>query len=449
MGRRTWPVAIVLVLVAASSASAGPSAAPGQLAPLTMSLPSISGLTKLGQQLDANPGNWTGPSPTYDYAWARCDGGGALCSSIQGANGQSYRLVSSDVGSTVRVIVTATNKNGSTVAASDATSVASDSPAPTPGTTTTTTSSTTTAPSTTTPQTTISQATTTPSTTSTPSTTTTQTTTSQATTTTPTTTTTTDGRVIFNGNFDTGNYSQWTWNAQCANTGVASDSTFTRGAFYAVSSVVTQGPFAGRFDLPASGIKSACEVLRQRTLSLGADEYYALDVRFPTDWVEPGGWGMTIAQLNFQNIWAGALSLVAHSDNVRLILMSGACVNPSGCQYNNGDAPTGGVPKTYLVPSGRLALGVWHQIIIRARWAADSSGVIEAWHRVKGEASWTKTVSISGFPTVQWSPGSSPNTNSVTVDKEGAYRGASTVPLSIWHDGFCIATTFSAAAGCL
>ncbi len=158
---------------------------------------------------------------------------------------------------------------------------------------------------------------------------------------------------------------------------------------------------------------------------------------------------MTIAQLNFQNIWAGALSLVAHSDNVRLILMSGACVNPSGCQYNNGDAPTGGVPKTYLVPSGRLALGVWHQIIIRARWAADSSGVIEAWHRVKGEASWTKTVSISGFPTVQWSPGSSPNTNSVTVDKEGAYRGASTVPLSIWHDGFCIATTFSAAAGCL
>src|SRR6266487_2222124 len=193
MGRRTWPVAIVLVLVAASSASAGPSAAPGQLAPLTMSLPSISGLTKLGQQLDANPGNWTGPSPTYDYAWARCDGGGALCSSIQGANGQSYRLVSSDVGSTVRVIVTATNKNGSTVAASDATSVASDSPAPTPGTTTTTTSSTTTAPSTTTPQTTTSQATTTPS----------------------TTTTTTDGRVIFFVNFDTGNYCQLFCYAPC------------------------------------------------------------------------------------------------------------------------------------------------------------------------------------------------------------------------------------------
>jgi hypothetical protein len=255
--------------------------------------------------------------------------------------------------------------------------------------------------------------------------------------------------VIFNGNYETGNYSQWTWNAQCANTGTASDSTWTRGNFYTVTSPVAQGTYAGRFDLPASTLKTACEVLRPRTLNLGADEYYALDVRFPTDWVEPGGWGMTIAQLNFQNIWAGAVSLVAHADNVRLILMSGACVNPTGCEYNNGDAPTGGVPKTYLVPVGQLSLGVWHQFIIHAHWAADSSGVIEAWHRVLGQSSWTKTLTITGFPTVQWSPGTTPSSSSTTADKEGAYRGPSTVPLSIWHDGFCVATTFSAAASCV
>lgn len=420
--------------------------APGQLTPVSSGGPSISGTPIQNQRLLANAGSWNGPSATYAYQWARCDGGGSSCSVITAATEQSYLLTATDVGTTMRSIVTANNKNGSTVATSPATSVIAPLAAPTSSSTTTAPSSTTSsaASSTTTARTTT-PTTSTPTTTAAATTTTTTTPTTSPTTTTPTP----SGTIKFNGNFETGNYSQWTWNAQCANTGTVSDSISTRGNFYAVQDVVAQGAYAGRFDLPSSSIKSACEVLRQRTLSLNTDDFYALDVRFPNNWVEPGGWGMTIAQFNFQNVWAGPLQLVAHADNVRVILQTGACVSGSGCAYNNGGSPTGGVPTAYAVPPGRLTLGVWHQLIVHVHWASDSSGLVETWGRVKGGTTWTKTTTLAGFPTVQWSPGTSPSTTQATADKEGAYRGPSTVPLSIWHDGFCVATTFSAAASCL
>ncbi len=61
-----------------------------------------------------------------------------------------------------------------------------------------------------------------------------------------------------------------------------------RGTINIVTDVVAQGRYAARFDLPYGEINtngqekpSACEALRGRTLGLGTDDFYALDVRFP------------------------------------------------------------------------------------------------------------------------------------------------------------------------
>jgi hypothetical protein len=95
---------------------------------------------------------------------------------------------------------------------------------------------------------------------------------------------------------------------------------------------------------------------------------------------------------------------------------------------------------------------VWHEIVVHVRWAADNSGVIEAWHRTKG-SSWNKTVTISGYPTVQWSaarPLSGWQQGQWTTnDKLGAYRAASSSPLTMNNDGFCVATSYTAAASCV
>ena len=89
-------------------------------APVNGSLPSISGRAVAGQTLTEAHGSWS-PTPTsYGYQWERCDHAGANCATIKGASAQTYKLVAGDVGSTVRVLETASNAGTSSAAASSA-----------------------------------------------------------------------------------------------------------------------------------------------------------------------------------------------------------------------------------------------------------------------------------------------------------------------------------------
>jgi hypothetical protein len=72
--------------------------------------PMISGTAKDGQTLAASPGKWSGTSPlTYAFEWQRCDSTGSNCAAISLATAQTYNAVPADVGSTLRVVVTAEN----------------------------------------------------------------------------------------------------------------------------------------------------------------------------------------------------------------------------------------------------------------------------------------------------------------------------------------------------
>jgi hypothetical protein len=107
--------------------------------PSSSAAPTISGTAQAGQTLSASNGSWTGSPTSYAYQWQDCDPTGANCSAITGAYGSSYTAQSSDVGSTLRVAVTASNSGGSATAASAATvAVAAASPPPQPATQTST-----------------------------------------------------------------------------------------------------------------------------------------------------------------------------------------------------------------------------------------------------------------------------------------------------------------------
>ncbi|MDQ3933992.1 MAG: hypothetical protein M3340_05105 [Actinomycetota bacterium] len=87
--------------------------------PANTSLPTISGTPQDGRVLTANPGTWSGTTPmTFDYQWRRCNAAGASCVDISGATSQTYTAQTADIGSTVRVFVTATNVVGSGTATS-------------------------------------------------------------------------------------------------------------------------------------------------------------------------------------------------------------------------------------------------------------------------------------------------------------------------------------------
>jgi Polysaccharide lyase len=261
-------------------------------------------------------------------------------------------------------------------------------------------------------------------------------------------------RVVFSGNWETGNISQW-GTAQCANTGPVGG-PYLRGTINLVTDIVAQGKYAARFDLPAGGPASACEVLRPRTEALGTDDWYALEVYFPSNWREPSSdfWGLLFAQFDYERITGPPVGLYAHADHVNLAIETGLCNESTGaCQHTTGNdaGPNeqGSLGYTLrIVPVGTRLAGTWQQFVVHVHHAADASGLVEGWWRPRG-GTWSKTVSWSGYPTVQWSTLRPVDTNLGTHDKIGAYRGTSTFPISLWQDGFCVATSFSAAAGCL
>ena len=80
-------------------------------APVNLSAPVVTGNAVTGAVLTAAPGTWSDPSASFIYAWDRCSGDGS-CLPIAGANGNTYRVGVEDLGSLLRVTVSATNARG-------------------------------------------------------------------------------------------------------------------------------------------------------------------------------------------------------------------------------------------------------------------------------------------------------------------------------------------------
>jgi Polysaccharide lyase len=392
------------------SGSSG-STASAATSPSNTSPPTISGTAQQGQTLNASTGSWSGTTPiSYAYQWQRCDSAGASCAPVAGATGTTYLLVSADVASTMRVSVAASNSAGSATASSAPTAVVG-APSPT-------------------------------------------------------------GNVLYRADWETMDTSAGYavppgWGAQCRNNpAFPSNQSFAVGSYTRVTDADI-GSFAARFDLPAyTGGSSSCELLHGRKVGLNLDDYYAFAVKFPTDWQTPStaGWGALLDQLNFEGINAAPVMMNAFADSLVLLVNSGNCPSSGGCPYYSG-LPTGGgfSPRPagmpgplYAIPHGGMTLGVWHELVVHVRWTLDSTGVVEVWHRVKGQSAWTQTVSASGFPTLQ--TGTKYNGTLITAsnianwgddDKFGVYRGPSSNSLSVYHDNWCRATSFGAAASCV
>jgi hypothetical protein len=69
-------------------------------------------------------GAWSGTAPiAYAYRWELCNAAGEACKEVSGALEPTLSPLASDIGSTLRVVVTATNTAGSTSVTSPTTSV--------------------------------------------------------------------------------------------------------------------------------------------------------------------------------------------------------------------------------------------------------------------------------------------------------------------------------------
>ena len=88
------------------------------LTPILRDGASISGRLIQGQVLNGNHGTWKypdfGSALTYNYQWQRCED--TICADIAASTSPNYTLQSGDVGSSIRLKVTADNRNGTSSA---------------------------------------------------------------------------------------------------------------------------------------------------------------------------------------------------------------------------------------------------------------------------------------------------------------------------------------------
>ncbi len=105
--------ALVVGVFATMGSASSVTASQAQYAPVNTGAPTISGSTIEGQTLTANDGTWSAPPSSFSYQWLQCDTAGNACVDIKSnATGKTYKLVSSDIGKTIRVRVTAKNNDG-------------------------------------------------------------------------------------------------------------------------------------------------------------------------------------------------------------------------------------------------------------------------------------------------------------------------------------------------
>ena len=104
----------------ALSGATGTIVNPGAI-PANTKQPDPSGKAEDGQKVTVDTGNWSGQKPiAFSYQWQACNAA-VVCTDIAGATGQSFIVTSSQVGSKLRAMVTATNSTGKSTASSNLT----------------------------------------------------------------------------------------------------------------------------------------------------------------------------------------------------------------------------------------------------------------------------------------------------------------------------------------
>lgn len=90
--------------------------------PTAIDAPTVGGVPQTGELLSASTGTWqANPAPTLAYQWQRCtDTTAQTCVAIPKAVTSTYTVAPADVGSTLRVVVTATSRARSAWSASTA-----------------------------------------------------------------------------------------------------------------------------------------------------------------------------------------------------------------------------------------------------------------------------------------------------------------------------------------
>jgi RHS repeat-associated protein len=115
----TLRVRVTATNVVGNASEISPSRLVAARAPVAQVTPSLNGAAQDGGVLTAVRGTWSGTQPVgFSYRWQRCSATGTDCAPVAGADQLAYGVAGADIGSTLRIAVSAANAAGSAQAVS-------------------------------------------------------------------------------------------------------------------------------------------------------------------------------------------------------------------------------------------------------------------------------------------------------------------------------------------
>jgi hypothetical protein len=131
VGHRLYVVVTGSNVAGSSWESSDPTPPVRPSGPTNTAAPWVSGEARVGEALFASAGTWAGIQPIrYAYQWQQCDAAGNACLDLQGETAEVLEVRAPQVGSRLRVVVTATNGDGARSVASEPSSIVARAPAP-------------------------------------------------------------------------------------------------------------------------------------------------------------------------------------------------------------------------------------------------------------------------------------------------------------------------------
>jgi hypothetical protein len=232
------------------------------------------------------------------------------------------------------------------------------------------------------------------------------------------------------------------------------------------------GSRSGRFYLPANtSYRQALGMLHSRTVQTNVDEWFATAVMFPTGWktaMSNANGSTNITGLfcpNYYSVNGCTDNVGASNSGIFVLFNAGACPangSSTGCPYYMGNPLWPSVCRGYSSSLcgmhwivNPIRENVWYEIIFHVYYTLNNNGVVQAWHREKGQSTWSLDVDVREGPTLQTGPTSfgttvtSSNINGwPSTDQIILYRPAATNAAANYNDNWCRATSFSAATSC-
>ena len=213
---------------------------------------------------------------------------------------------------------------------------------------------------------------------------------------------TTSPQLVFDGGFESGRPAPWgppIYNTKHPRSEQLQIVTSpVRQGKYAAKLTVHDGDKARGLDGERVQMPRPC---RQETMEVeGRDYWYAWSTMFSEDWqplTPPDDWLVIIDWHSTYDDVCQLLQIEMDASNaLKAKMLTGEVTG-----YNCFDGP-GTAYKHEEVIVKEITPGKWNDFIIHVYWTTSENGVVEIWHKLEGDAAFTKVMDVSGVPTLQY-----------------------------------------------